>query len=246
VNSNAEPGSAGLNLPPGVSNDISMTDIPQCTTAQDSGLAQGHTIWWNSTATWQAATRMGWDPSGKEQMMATPCHIRVESLADHPELVEQIGLLRWKEWAYGGQDSTHFVEVTAREAGRKGRLPMTLVAIDVAGGAVGAVGLDRVDDELSVAERAGRTPWIVGMVVAEESGKLGVGRQLLQNLQDVAACLDHPRTWVATGHEAVGFYQRCGWAAVEHLRLNSTGIPTIILAKPAKRSLVTGRTASTS
>src|SRR5215475_2589266 len=111
---------------------------------------------------------------------------------------------------------------------------MTLVAINVAGGAVGAVGLDRVDDELSVAERAGRAPWIVGMVVAAESRKRGVGRQLLESLQDVAASLGHPRTWVATGDEAVGFYQRCGWAAVEHLRLESTGIPTTILMRPTK------------
>jgi GNAT superfamily N-acetyltransferase len=165
--------------------------------------------------------------------MVPPSGIRVESLADHPGLVEQVGLLRWKEWGYGAPDPTPFIEVTAREAGSRGQLPMTLVAIDLAGGAVGAVGLGPVDDELSVAERAGRTPWILGMVVAAESRKLGVGRQLLENLQDLAASCGHPRTWVATGHEAVGFYRRCGWAAVEHLRLESTGIPTTILSKPA-------------
>lgn len=164
--------------------------------------------------------------------MAMPCGIRVESLADHLEFLEQVGVLRWKEWAYGAQDATAFMEVTAREAGRRGQLPMTLVAIEVAGGAVGAVGLGPVDDELSVAERAGRRPWILGMVVAAESRKLGIGRQLLENLQDLAASLGHPRTWVATGDEAVGFYLGCGWAAVECLRLESTGIPTAILTKP--------------
>ena len=167
--------------------------------------------------------------------MAAPRGIRVESLADHPEFFEQVGVLRWKEWAYGAPDAAPFIEVTVREAGRTGQLPVTLVAFDVAGGggAVGAVGLGPVDDGLSVAECAGRTPWILGMVVAAESRKLGVGRQLLEHLHDLAASLGHPRTWVATGHEAVGFYQRCGWAAVEHLRLESTGIPTTILTKPA-------------
>src|SRR5262249_49765132 len=164
--------------------------------------------------------------------MAAPCGIRVESLADHPELFEQVGLLRWKEWAYGAPDVAPFIEVTAREAGRGGQLPMTLVAIDVAGGAVGAVGLGPVDGEVCVGGRAWRTPWILGMVVAAESRRLGVGRQLLENLQDLAASLGHPRTWVATGDEAVGFYQRCGWAPVGHLRLESTGIPTTILTKP--------------
>src|SRR5262249_61923252 len=95
--------------------------------------------------------------------MAAPCGIRVESLADHPELFEQVGLLRWKEWAYGAPDAGPFIEVTAREAGRGGQLPMTLVAIDVAGGAVGAVGLRLVGAELSGAERACPEPWIPGL-----------------------------------------------------------------------------------
>jgi hypothetical protein len=43
------------------------------------------------------------------------------------------------------------------------------------------VGLDRIDDELSSAEHAGRTPWIVGMVVRVENRKRGVGRQLLES-----------------------------------------------------------------
>jgi hypothetical protein len=61
--------------------------------------------------------------------MAPPCDLRVESLANHPELLEQAGLLRWKEWAYGAQDPAPFIEVTAKEAGRSGQLPMTLVAL---------------------------------------------------------------------------------------------------------------------
>jgi GNAT superfamily N-acetyltransferase len=163
--------------------------------------------------------------------MATPGGIRVESLADHPGLVEQVGVLRWREWAYGARDPAPFVAITAREAGRGGQLPMTLVAIDAAGAAVGPAGLDHIDGELSVAERAGRAPWIVGMVVAVESRRRSVGHRLLENLQDLAASLGHPQTWVATGSEAVEFYRRCGWVAVEHLQLESTGISTTILTK---------------
>jgi|SRR5215475_874796 len=164
--------------------------------------------------------------------MATPPDLRIESLAGHPELFEQVGLLRWKEWAYGAQDPTAFIEVTAGEAGRAGRLPTTLVAIDPAGNAAGVVGLGTIDDEVSTIERRGRTPWILGMVVRAEIRKLGIGRLLLENLQDVAASIGHAQTWVATGDEAAGFYQRCGWADVEHLRLESTGIPTTILMRP--------------
>jgi GNAT superfamily N-acetyltransferase len=165
--------------------------------------------------------------------MATPTgEVRIESLADRAELLDQVGLLRWKEWAYGDPDPTSWIELTAKESGPRGQLPTTLVAIDGAGDAVGAVGLATADDEVSGAERAGRSPWIVGTVVRPDCRKLGIGRQLLGSLQDVAASLGHPRTWVATGQEAVGFYQRCGWSAVEQLRLESTGIETTILTKP--------------
>ena len=164
--------------------------------------------------------------------MAASCDVRVDSLGDHPELLEQVGLLRWKEWAFGARDLAPFIEVTAKEAGPSRQLPMTLVAIDAAGGAVGAGGLVHADDALSEAERAGRTPWIVGMVVRAESRKRGVGRQLLASLQEVAASLGYPRTWVATGDYAVGFYQRCGWPAVQRLTLDSTEIPTTILMRP--------------
>src|SRR5580704_5789436 len=102
-------------------------------------------------------------------MATSPEDLHVDQLADHTELFEQVGILRWKEWAYGEKDPTRFIEVTAGEAGDGLRLPMTLVAIDAAHNALGAVGLGPADDEVSEAERAGRTPWILGMVVAEEA-----------------------------------------------------------------------------
>lgn len=165
-------------------------------------------------------------------MATPPPAIRIEALADHPDLFEQAGLLRWREWAYGDPDPGPFIDVTARESGGGGRLPTTLVAIDRAGDAAGVVSLGASDDEVSEAEGRGRTPWILGMVVREDSRNLGIGRQLLERLQDAAASLGYPRTWVATGDEAVGFYQRCGWLAVEYLRLQATGVPTTILTKP--------------
>jgi GNAT superfamily N-acetyltransferase len=132
--------------------------------------------------------------------MATTRDLRVESLARHAELLEQVGRLRWKESAYGAQDPAPFIEITARETGLRGQLPMILVAIDAAG----VVALGPIDDELSATERGDRTPWILGMVVRAESRKLGIGRQLLESLQHVAASLGHPRTWVTDDRSEPG------------------------------------------
>jgi hypothetical protein len=52
--------------------------------------------------------------------MGTSDDLRIESLADRPELLEQVGLLRWKEWAFGAQDPAPFIEVTVKEAGPRG------------------------------------------------------------------------------------------------------------------------------
>lgn len=163
-----------------------------------------------------------------------PVDVRIELLADHPELFEQAGLLRWGEWAYGDPDPSQWIDVTAKEAGPGDPLPLALVAIDAAGVVAGVVSLGPIDDEVSETERRGRTPWILGMVVRPDSRKSGVGRRLLENLQDTAAPLGITRTWAATGREAVDFYRRCGWMAEEHLQLESTGIPTTILTKSTR------------
>lgn len=164
-------------------------------------------------------------------MAALPEDVRIENLADHRGLVEAAGLLRWREWANGDPDPREWVEVTAREAEDGVSGPITFVAIDRVGQAVGVVGLGPVDGELSAEERAGRTPWILGLVVAREARGLGIGRLLLAHLRGVAADLGHPATWVATGEQAVGFYRRCGWSPIEQLRLTCTGLPTTILTR---------------
>ena len=167
-------------------------------------------------------------------MSTSSSEVRIDGLAAHPQLIEQVGLLRWQEWAYGEKDPTRFIDVSRDEVGDGVHLPMTLVAIDSAGDVVGVVGLGDVDGEVSDAERAGRTPWILGMVVAKDARRLGVGRLLLRGLQEAAAGLGHTQTWVATGDEAVGFYRSCGWEPVERLRLASTKIATTILTKATR------------
>jgi GNAT superfamily N-acetyltransferase len=155
-------------------------------------------------------------------------------LAEHPELVAEVGVLRWREWGDSPTPGT-WIEVTAREAGSD-HLPITLVAMDLDGRALGAVARGERDDALDETERAERGPWLLGMVVRRPERKCGVGRLMVTAIEDLARSRGHDRVWVATGAEAVEFYRRCGWQAHEHVVLAKDHLPTTILAK----DLVTG------
>jgi predicted N-acetyltransferase YhbS len=148
-------------------------------------------------------------------------------LADRPDLIEAVGDMRWREWwrHAGREDRSWWVDVTRRESGRD-ELPVTFVAVDALGEAVGAVGLGPFDLE----ERRDRSPWVLGMIVRADRRGAGIGRALLDRLHSFAAARGDARVWVATGDPAVGFYQRCGWRLEERLRHDS-GSETVVLSR---------------
>jgi N-acetylglutamate synthase-like GNAT family acetyltransferase len=149
-------------------------------------------------------------------------------LADHPDLVSQVGEMRWREWGQGETPLGTWIAVTARETGRDD-LPVTLVALDASGRALGAVGLGMTDDALTNEERQLRGPWLLGLVVHADRRHEGVGRRLVATLENLARERDFSEVWVATGNDAVGFYQRCGWALQEQLVLTRGGWTNYVL-----------------
>lgn len=149
-------------------------------------------------------------------------------LADHPELVAEAGMLRWVEWGSAGPSPDEWIAITAREAGRD-QLPVTLVATDANGAVLGVVGLDVADDALTDEERAGRTPWLVGMVVSRDHRRHGIGRTLMRALAEVAHEHRHDRMWVVTGGEAADYYRACGWTEVAELVTTKEHLPSTVL-----------------
>lgn len=140
---------------------------------------------------------------------------RVRLLADVPELIGPIGLMRWRKWAEppGPTDREWWVDATRREASREG-MPVTLVTQDDQGNGTGAVGLSEFD----LPELHDRSPWIIGMIVAPHHRGRGLGRLLVDGIEAIARAQGHKQLWVAT-ERAAGFYQRCGFVSTEALQV---------------------------
>ncbi|MBI2761119.1 MAG: GNAT family N-acetyltransferase, partial [Chloroflexi bacterium] len=113
-------------------------------------------------------------------MTTSPGPVTVQFLADHEQLIAAVGEMRWQEWGHPPEpeDLAWWVDVTAREAGRD-RLPVTWVAFDDRGDALGAVGLAEYDIE----ERRDRSPWLVGMIVRADRREQGIGGRLVAQLE---------------------------------------------------------------
>ena len=158
--------------------------------------------------------------------MSMPTSVTVELLADRPELMEPVAMMRWREWGHAPapEDPDFWRRTTMAEA-RRDALPVTYVAVDSTGKALGAVGLDVYDIE----ERQETSPWIAGMIVHPELRGVGVGRALMDHLERCAVAHGFVEAWVAT-ERARGFYERCGWRWLE-MFVNADGEETDVLHK---------------
>jgi GNAT superfamily N-acetyltransferase len=129
-------------------------------------------------------------------------------LADQPELIAEVGVLRWRASGSVGTPGP-WIESAARDAGSDA-LPITLVAMDLQGQVIGAVTLGPEDRSLgsSCAERA---PWVVRIVVRAGERMCGVGRLMVRAVEDLALEHGHRQLWVAACEQDVDFYRHCGW-----------------------------------
>ncbi len=138
--------------------------------------------------------------------------VTIHLLADRPELIPVVSEIRWREWGHPPEptDLEFWLDCTRRESGRDA-VPVSWVAVDAAGEALGVVGLGEFDIE----ERRDRSPWVLGMIVRPDRRGRGIGGALMAHLAGWAGAHGYRQGWVATNGRAVSFYRRCGWTVVE-------------------------------
>jgi GNAT superfamily N-acetyltransferase len=143
------------------------------------------------------------------QPLTPHAHLRIESIADHVDLVPTIAAWHWAEWGHTDPGGS-LERWTSGLGGRVGRhvIPTTLVAF-LAGEAVGSVAL--VEYDMAVWRQY--SPWLSGMyVVAKHRGR-GIGSALLAACEEEAAALGVRALYLYT-HSAEDFYRRYGWTVV--------------------------------
>lgn len=133
--------------------------------------------------------------------------IRVESLSEHPELVDDVVEIAWDEWGAGlsEEDRARWRREAERDCRSHTAFSAGFVALD-GDAAVGTVQLHEFD----IDAMRDRSPWICGMVVRPEYRGKNVGRRLLQALEAFARDHGVERLWVFT-ERAAAFYEACGW-----------------------------------
>jgi GNAT superfamily N-acetyltransferase len=165
----------------------------------------------------------------------TPHEIRVDYLANRPELVDELARLSWKEWQEVYQQRDQTLEDSLknyRERMNTDRLPLTLVAVragraEKSGAAselVGMVSLKFHDMDT----RPDLDPWLGGLLVLPEWRNLGVGTMLMHRATEEARRLNVPRLFLWTA-SAEGLYLKLGWRAIE--RTDYCGQRIVIMQK---------------
>lgn len=142
--------------------------------------------------------------------MPDPAPVRLELLADHLDLVPTVARWHWREWGEEDDelDEAKWVAVVGSRTGRD-EVPFTLIAF-VDEQLVGSLSVCADDTD---AEFADEGPWLSGMFVRPPARDLGIGRQLVAEVERRATAAGHRTLWAHTA-EAERFYVRCGWEVV--------------------------------
>jgi len=132
--------------------------------------------------------------------------VRIDELADHPDLVETLAGWHWAAWGQPGA-LPHWIE-TLRGRLYRDRIPTSLVAM-AGDEPVGSVSI--VEQDMSTHPEMG--PWLAAVFVVPEYRGRGVGSELVRRAVRRAAELGSAHVYLYTD-DAPGFYVRLGWFTV--------------------------------
>jgi GNAT superfamily N-acetyltransferase len=152
--------------------------------------------------------------------------MRIEYLADHPELVHELAVLHYGQWGYLRPAQT-LEERTQRlqDACGRGGVPSVVVALDADGALCGSAMLIASDMDA----RPELTPWLAGVYVVEGFRGRGCGSALVARVESEASAVGVERLYLYTP-SAADFYGRLGWTIED--RCEYLGQEVTVMSRP--------------
>lgn len=136
--------------------------------------------------------------------------MRIEYLADHPQVIDLLAQWAHDEWAYLRPGITREqVADEFRERAVKDRVPITLLVMtdqDV----VGTISIKAHEN----ATRPGLSPWIGGVYVRSDWRGKGLGK-LMMSAAEVEARRLGLQALHLSATDAQAFYEKLGWQVIE-------------------------------
>lgn len=154
--------------------------------------------------------------------------MKLEYLADHPELLPIVAQWYFEEWGYLSEEKTLEQDIERLQAYlNKDKLPLMLLAVEE-GALLGAAQLKF--REMSIYPE--KEHWVGGVYVAEAHRGKGIARQILLALIAIAKSLKVETLYLQTEHLNGGLYGRMGWTPIE--QVNYRGIEVLVMEKDIK------------
>ncbi len=151
--------------------------------------------------------------------------MEIKFLADCPQYLLTIASWVFNQWGYLSPGSTlNGVIAKFRAHLNRARLPLTLVGLGDEGAPIATASLVRHD----MRTRPELTPWLAGVFVVPEHRQRGLGSQIVEATQQVAAELGINKLYLFTP-DREAFYARLGWHSLE--RTNFRGEDIVIMTR---------------
>ena len=146
--------------------------------------------------------------------------MRIEGIADHPELIETVAQWQWESWGNlePGDSLAKRIAYLTEQAAHRDRIPTTFVALeeDEPLGSASLVAHDMdTHPELS--------PWLASVYVKPAARGRGVASALVRRVVQEAARLGYARLYLFT-EDAHGLYKKIGWQAIATEQFQGLGV----------------------
>ena len=154
--------------------------------------------------------------------------MKLEYLADHPELLPTVAQWYFEEWGYLSEEKTLEQDIQRLQIYQnKDKVPLMLLAVEE-GALLGAAQLKF--REMSIYPE--KEHWVGGVYVAEAHRGKGIARQILVALIAIAKSLKIETLYLQTEYLNGGLYGRMGWTSIE--QVNYRGIEVLVMEKSIK------------